>query len=550
MDKQHQPVMDDEQEDVYYQGIPSVNHRGKSAVYVVAYFALLAILMYPAHKLHLGTQGVFFAMIAAGLSLSLCLFVAKSARRKLAALQLSKKEFIQLMVGNQPDTSAGAAPEPEATNRAQPDRTNTSTSLVPPAEQGLVRYGEVVEADDETEDPPPHLIEANPLYLSDTFQPDVNSLLGATALLCGMRRSGKSNAIAVMAEELGRYYCPLCIGDTEDEYGPLSSRRYLPRGVWAASPALAAEMARDGIRRYLALDRDGVYAFGQAIVRDVLQVVLHLKSFESDDEAAQVMTEIIYGMHDWEASRPNSRRVPCTFILDEASKWLPQRLEESSIFDKEVLTLLHQALFGTVVRRGGKQGLGLILATQRIAELDKRALQSQWKFLFRQTENIDIGLYTRMGLERDEVVSLRQGECFIFSPSVIGFRTTLRQRHSPHLAHTPGLPHLAAHLRTVQPIEAVITRSYTSVETHLAGEQDDGLNAGNETTPGATQAAPPLPLRMKPETELERGVRAYLQGATSQPKLAAALKISPWEARKLMPEVEAEVKRLQVREQS
>jgi hypothetical protein len=72
MDNQHQPVMDDEQEDAYYpdeQGAPGVNHRGKSAIYVVAYFALLAILMYPAHKLHLGTQGVFFAMIAAGLLL-------------------------------------------------------------------------------------------------------------------------------------------------------------------------------------------------------------------------------------------------------------------------------------------------------------------------------------------------------------------------------------------------------------------------------------------------------------------------------------------------
>src|SRR5215469_4873573 len=530
MDNQQQPVMDDEQEDMYYQGASNVNHRGKSAIYVVAYFALLAILMYPAHKLHLGTQGVFFAMIAAGLLLALCLLAAKWVRRKLAALQLSKKGFIQLMVGYRPDDLALASPEPEATTttRAQPPHANTSTSLVPLVDQRTVRYGEVIDFD-EAEGLPEHLLEENPLYLSDSFQPNVNSLLGATALLCGMRRSGKSNGIAVIAEELGRYYCPLCIGDTEDEYGPLSSRRYLPRGVWAASPTLAAEMARDGIRRYLALDLNGAYEFGQAIVRDVLQVVLHLKSFEGDDEAAEVMAEIIAGIHDWEASRPNSRRVPCTFILDEAGKWLPQRLEESSILDKEVLSLLQQALFGTVVRRGGKQGLGLVLATQRIAELDKRALQSQWKFLFRQTETIDIGLYTRMGLERDEVTSLRLGECFIFSPAVIGFRTRLRQRHSPHLAHTPGLEHLEAHLRTVQPLEAVTSRSYSSVEAPLAGEQDDELVAGNEPTPSATQAVP-APPRVKPESELACGVRAYLQGATSQPKLAAALHISVWEA--------------------
>jgi hypothetical protein len=298
---------------------------------------------------------------------------------------------------------------------------------------------------------------------------------------------------------------------------------------------------------YVALDLNGAYSFGQAILRDVLQVVLHLKSFESDDEAAQIMTEIIYGMHDWQASRHNRERVPCTFILDEASKWLPQRLEESSILDKEVLTLLQQALFGTVVRRGGKQGLGLILATQRIAELDKRALQSQWKFLFRQTEAIDIGLYTRLGLERDDVGTLQQGECFIFSPTVIGFRTLLRPRYSPHLAHTPGLSELASHLRRVRPLE-VVTQHYASIEV---SPTTTGHDEPQRQDAGSAPATPtPLPVRNKPRTDLERGVEAYLDGATSQPKLAAALKISPWEARKLMPQVEAEVRRRREQEYS
>src|SRR5215469_4981305 len=179
MDNQQQPVMDDEQEDMYYQGASNVNHRGKSALSVVAYFSLIALLMYPAHKLHLGTQGVFFAMIAAGLLLALCVLAAKWARRKFAALQLSKKGFIQLMVGYRPDDLASAAPEPEAT---------TSTSIVPLPPQRLVRYGEVVGFDGDDGKLPQHFIEESPLYLSDSFQPDVNNLLGATALLCGMRR--------------------------------------------------------------------------------------------------------------------------------------------------------------------------------------------------------------------------------------------------------------------------------------------------------------------------------------------------------------------------
>ncbi len=47
-----------------------------------------------------------------------------------------------------------------------------------------------------------------------------------------------------------------------------------------------------------------------------------------------------------------------------------------------------------MVRRGGKQGLGLAVATQRSSELDKRALQSIFEFLFMQTEQVDMGVPT------------------------------------------------------------------------------------------------------------------------------------------------------------
>jgi hypothetical protein len=48
------------------------------------------------------------------------------------------------------------------------------------------------------------------------------------------------------------------------------------------------------------------------------------------------------------------------------------------------------------------------------------------------------------------------------------------------------------------------------------------------------------PIKKEP-TLLELGLAAYKEGATTQPKLAAALGISPWEARNLMPKIEAEV---------
>jgi len=212
---------------------------------------------------------------------------------------------------------------------------------------------------------------------------------------------------------------------------------------------------------------NGAYEFGKMVLNDALQVVLNLKSFASDDEAAMIMCEVIAGMNDWESSRPNLQRVPCMFMLEEANKWLPQNERECYV-SKEVLAELQKAFFGTLVRRGGKRGLGLALTTQRIVELDKRALQTTWKFLFRQTEQVDIERYKALGLHGDAVQTLRQGECFVFSPGVIGFPMYMRQRHSRHLSHTPGLDQLQTHIRRVRPVD-LISSSFAANTTAPSG---------------------------------------------------------------------------------
>ncbi len=268
---------------------------------------------------------------------------------------------------------------------------------------------------------------------------------------------------------------------------------------------------------YVAIDVNGAYQFGQTILDDCLQVVLNLKSFASDEEAALVMCEIIAGMNDWESSRPNASRVPCMFMLDEANKWLPQNERESYV-SREVLTELQKAFFGTMVRRGGKRGLGLALTTQRIVELDKRALQSTWKFLFRQTEQVDIERYKALGLDGDAVQALRPGECFVFSPGVLGFQLVMRPRHSPHLAHTPGLDQLWAHARRARPLELVATR-FTSA---TIAPSENPVNPPNaERDPLVTAAHSTMHAR--PQTKLERALEAWKAGHQSVRAPAAAL---------------------------
>jgi hypothetical protein len=305
----------------------------------------------------------------------------------------------------------------------------------------------------------------------------------------------------------------------------------------AGSPGLLRE-SPELRNHFIAVDERGAVDFGKAILEDALQVVFNLKSYQSDDEAARVMCGVIEGMNSWEESKSNDKRVPCMVFLDEASKWLPQNLGESYV-SKDTLSLLHQTFFGTLVRRGGKRGFGLVVAAQRIVEIDKRCLQSLWKFLFKQTETIDIARYERQGLTREAILSLRPGECFIFSPQVLGFPCAMRQRRSPHLAHTPGLAELRQHHARTS--TSPLRRSYaTSVlpqedeafiqrATSVLVRNPDG-SARREEVP-----APILPTQntRAEDIPLERAIHAWNSGINSVSKIEQVWGLTNHQARRL-----------------
>ncbi len=356
------------------------------------------------------------------LVMALAWMLSKWIRYKMHKVGYSKKQWAAAMLGVDQEIV-------DAIPSSSGEQASQSYALVP------------YEYDEEEGDLPETIIEPNGIYLSDTYQPSVDGMLGQTVLFCGIRRSGKSNAIAVVSEELARYNVPLLIF---------------------------------------------------------------------------IMCEIIQGMNDWEQARPNSQRIPCMALLDEANKWLPQNQAESYV-NKDTLVELQKAFFGTMVRRGGKRGLGVGLATQRIVELDKRALQTTWKFLFQQSEQNDIERYKALGLDGDEVQALRRGECFVFSPGVIGFRMRMRVRNSPHLAHTPGLEQLLAHSRRNRSMELVTARSFVGVEQVPMAEP--------YARPVTVEQPMTEPTRARPQTKLDRALNAWNAGHKSVRSLAAALSI-------------------------
>ena len=388
--------------------------------------------------------------------------------------------------------------------------------------------------------PQQSVIEAHPLMLAEDYQPSVSSFLGAMVAVIGMRRSGKSNLVAVLTEELARYGTPLVLFDTESEYSALVDGRYL------SAPVLARGEQAGGAGPYgVTLDQEGAYDFGRAVMEAGLQVVVDLPSFADDDEAALIMTEIIDGIADWQQALPNHERVPVTILLDESQKWFPQNREDR-VVSQEIAGMLDQAFYGTIVARGGKRGFGLIVAAQRYSQLNKKLLQSQHRFLFRQTEQIDLDRYAKLGIPAEETLSLATGECVVFGPSVAGcMRVRMRQRSSPHLAHTPGLEQLQRHSRRLRPVTEVLAAPYTKTTKVLApplaeDEQDEQEDRAAKPVKSASEQQHKQEHEQGP-TLLERALVAWDEGARSGPKMAAALNITLWEVRPLMEMVKREV---------
>src|SRR5689334_7986126 len=67
------------------------------------------------------------------------------------------------------------------------------------------------------------------LVLAANFHPDVDLLTAEGLIAFGVKGSGKSNLVGLLAEELGRYYLPQVILDTEREYKSLVN--VLPHGI-------------------------------------------------------------------------------------------------------------------------------------------------------------------------------------------------------------------------------------------------------------------------------------------------------------------------------
>jgi len=208
------------------------------------------------------------------------------------------------------------------------------------------------------------------------------------------------------------------------------------------------------------------------------------------------------------------------FFLDEAQKWFPQnRQDKATDINIETQNVLEEAFIGKVVERGGKNGLGLVAATQRYSRINKSLLQGQWKFYLQQTEEIDLARYKRQGIDPEEAKALSQGECIAFGPDVTHFTFQARKASVPHEGHTPNAAALAKYTRNldVESIHKVYPFPGTPDEPRPTRPVAPTLPALEEQTVERSNRPRSLP------AHLQQALDKYREGYASSRKLAPAI---------------------------
>jgi hypothetical protein len=269
------------------------------------------------------------------------------------------------------------------------------------------------------------------------LRPHADTIFSNRLAILGMSGAGKSNTVAALIEELGQYDAPLIVFDHKPEYGPLCQQPYLTRPVRASAQNVTPQNA---------------VAVAHQIMAERLQVVVDLASYKSDVEAALVMVSLIEGVERWQRGLPNESRIPCTFVLDEAHYWLPENEAHSTLRGHRdaapsVSLAYVQQVFFNLAKVGRSLGEGLVIATQRPADVDKRLIsQAEWRFLLKALEPADLKVYRSYGLADEIAQSLnpKRGDAYVIGPDGVRGIYHLRQRRSPDVARSPGLANIRA----------------------------------------------------------------------------------------------------------
>ncbi|MFA5405915.1 MAG: DUF87 domain-containing protein [Candidatus Nanoarchaeia archaeon] len=277
---------------------------------------------------------------------------------------------------------------------------------------------------------------------------DESDLLTSRSCIIAQSGAGKSYGVAVICEQLAANNLGFCIIDTEGEYFSLKQKFDV---LWVGGKEADVELSSIDLPKLA----ERVITEGVPLIFDVSDV--------TDDK--KLVDDWLTALYE-AASRI---RRPYLLVIEEADKYIPQRGEGLSIIQE-------------VARRGRKRGLGLMVASQRPALVNKGVLsQCNHQFIGKLTVENDLDAVKHFFDSRKNVHALTDllpGEFFMvgFKPEETLFK--FRQRETTHESITPKIKERLP-VRLKELITSINTKNNGSGVKSLINKSDAELIALN-----------------------------------------------------------------------
>lgn len=247
---------------------------------------------------------------------------------------------------------------------------------------------------------------------------------GLTVAILGNKGMGKSNILAVFAEEAHANELPFIFFDPN---GDAASLRKLGDDVVVVGQANHDEPMRRADYPLSVAQRDPA-SFIDMVLKDGYSLVVDLS--DQDEAVSPVMT--FTALVNAHYKRAGKLRTPALILVDEAHVFAPQTgADEDERSSRRAL--------GKVCTDGRKRGMMLVAATQRSTYLDKRIIFSANVRIFgKVTYFPDYKAFAEyIPASFEQMRALRSGEVYIVSEKAWG-QTRIKRRQTPDLGQTPA----------------------------------------------------------------------------------------------------------------
>jgi hypothetical protein len=273
------------------------------------------------------------------------------------------------------------------------------------------------------------------LSVSDDLELPRDLVTQSVALLA-VRRAGKSNAAAAMAEEMHKAGLPWVAIDPKGDWWGLRSGKDGSETGGLHVPVLG------GLHGDIPLTPEAGHLIADLIVEQNLTAILDVSEFASKAAQTRFLTDLAERLFRLHGKHPQPRHV----FLEEADDVIPQR----------VMSDMARCVgaWSKLIKQGGSRGLGITIISQRSAVVNKDALtQTETLIALRTTSPqdrkaiLDWVSYHDVARELvDSLPGLDDGEAWVCSPHWLGRhghqaiqRIRFRQRSTFDSGATPTM---------------------------------------------------------------------------------------------------------------